>query len=186
MDIEYRKTRLTLPVEVDEKFSELDNDARDDYATALRAQGWTLQSISNSAGVTRERIRQIVADSTFVDSTVSLAEFPLPMPPAKPVKSPRVFVEPDPVKLERMLELQPLAQQVRANSPLYREEAEEYTNLVADVHLTDGVPMYRLAKRLGVTHGALRFRLARYGLKSPATGESKVYTPIKSGNRATA
>lgn len=184
--IEYRKTRLTLPVEVKDTFETLDNDTRDAYAVSLRANGWTLQSISDAAGVTRERIRQIVAEGEWQVAPVDVTGLPVPMPPAKPVKVPRVFVEPDPGKLARLVELQPLAQQVRANSPLYREEAEEYTAIVADVHMNDGVPLYRLAKRLGVTHGALRFRLARYGFKTPTAGQSKVYTPIKSGNRAPA
>lgn len=180
---EYRKTRLTLPAEVVETFATLDNDTRDAYAVALRANGWTLQSISDAAGVTRERIRQIVADGVWQIAPADVSGYPLPMPPVKPARVPRVFVEPDPAKLARLLELQPMAQQVRANSPLYRAEAEEYSKLVAEVHLTDGVPMYRLAKRLGVTHGALRFRLARYGYKKPIAGESKVYTPIKADNR---
>lgn len=180
---EYHKTRLTLPVEVKDTFETLDNDTRDAYAVALRANGWTLQSISNAAGVTRERIRQIVAEGKWQVAPADITGLSLPMPPEKPVKLPRVFVEPDPAKLARLLELQPLAQQVRANSPLYRAEAEEYTAIVADVHLEDGVPLYRLAKRLGVTHGALRFRLARYGKKAPTNGMSKVYTSIKEENR---
>jgi hypothetical protein len=101
------------------------------------------------------------------------------------VKPPREFVEPDPAKLARLLELKPFAQQVRSNGGKYRAEAEEYTALIAEVHLVDGVTLYRLAKRLGVTHGALRFRLARYGAKLPQNGgTSKVYNPILAENRA--
>lgn len=181
---EYRKTRLVLPPEVNEVFQSADNDTRDAYAVALRANGWTLQSISNSAGVTRERIRQIVAEGEWQVSLVDVSGYPLPMPPEKPVKAPREFVEPDPVKLARLVELQPLARQVRANSPLYRAEAEEFSKLVADVHMNDGVPLYRLAMRLEVTHGALRSRLGRYGLKLPVKGTSGVYNPIKAENRA--
>jgi len=82
------------------------------------------------------------------------------------------------VKLERLLELQPDAQKNRHNSNEFWDAAKEYTALVWEVHNQDGVTLYRLAKRLGLTHGALRFRLARYGYKLPQTGVSKVYTRI--------
>jgi hypothetical protein len=98
-------------------------------------------------------------------------------------KSTREFVEPSPETLKRLLELQPYAQQVRSYGKAYRKEAEEYTWLVNYAHTVEGVTLYRLAKRLGVTHGALRFRLARYGYKSPVSGASKAYTPILEENR---
>jgi len=154
-------------------------EKRNSYCAALRKAGWTLQSISDAAGLTRERVRQIVKEP----QTEDISDLPIPEPPKHERKEPRVYVEPDPVKLARMLELKPLAQQVRLNSPKYREEAEEYTRLIAESHLQDGVTLYRRAKRLGVTHGALRFRLARYGYKTPKNGESKVYTPIRPENR---
>jgi hypothetical protein len=72
---------------------------------------------------------------------------------------------------------------VRSNGKKYREEAEEYTKLLNHAHTVEGVTLYRLAKRLGVTHGALRFRLVRYGYKKPVTATSKVYTPILKENR---
>jgi hypothetical protein len=90
--------------------------------------------------------------------------------------------EPLPENIERMLELQPYAQMVRANSPRYRSEAEEYTRLVDLEHNARGVSLYRLAQLLGVTHGALRFRLVRYGYKT-TTSESRVYKRIIDDNR---
>lgn len=155
-------------------------EKRNSYCAALRKAGWTLQSISDAAGLTRERVRQIVKEPQTEDIT----GLPVPEPPKHERKAPRVYVEPDPDKLARLLELKPLAQQVRLNSPQYRAEAEEYTKLIAECHLEDKVTLYRLALRLGVSHGALRFRLARYGLKVPVNGTSKVYTPIKPENRA--
>lgn len=195
MTVEYRKINLVLPDEVGRAFAALGEDleARNIYSLALREQGWTLQSIAEATGVTRERVRQVT--NALIDSSgwepgdakrvaVSRYSVPLPTPPEKATKSPREYVEPDPEKLKRLLELQPFAQQVRANSPQYREEAEAYTKLIAEVHLEDGVTLYRLAKNLGLTHGALRFRLARYGYKLPITGRSKVYTRIDPSNRA--
>lgn len=185
-DTKYRKTNLVLPPEVAEAFAFASHDdrnleLRNAYAKALHLAHWTLQSISEAAGVTRERVRQLVAVE-YPD--VDLTGYPVPSPPVFEKAAPREYVEPDPVKLARLLELKPLAQKVRSNSPEHRAEAEEYTRLIADVHLNDGVTLYRLALRLGVTHGALRFRLARYGYKSPASGTSKVYAPILEKNRA--
>jgi hypothetical protein len=183
---EYKKTLLELPPEVHAAFARLDGDTekRNAYAAALRGAGWTLQSISAPSKLTRERIRQIVKEhDTGLEA--ELTDLPLPEPPRKKTKEPRAFVEPDPEKLARLLELQPAAQSVRSNSEKFREEAEEYTALVAEVHLKDKVPLYRLALRLGVSHGALRFRLVRYKYMEPKNGgSSKVYTPILESNRA--
>jgi hypothetical protein len=96
------------------------------------------------------------------------------------VKAERVFVEPSAETLARLKELQPKAQQVRSTSPRYRQEAEEYTALLNKAHVEEGVSVYRLAKRLGITHSSIRFRLARYGYKPTPTGsDSPVYRPLK-------
>ena len=107
----------------------------------------------------------------------------IPEPPIKLEKPKPVYIEPSPETLERLLQLQPYAQQVRSNGKKYRAEAEEYTALLNHAHVVEGVTLYRLAKRLGVTHGALRFRLVRYGYKQPITATSKVYNPIVQENR---
>lgn len=185
MTTEYRKTQLTLPAEVVAAFNSLgdDLDARNVYSAALRRAGWTLQSISAATGVTRERIRQINSGVTD-DALKALPDtLPVPSPPAKAVRERKQYLEPDAAKLARLLELQPLAQQNRHNSGEFRQAAEDYTALVWEIHNEDGVTLYRLAKRLGVTHGALRFRLARYGYKLPESGVSKVYTRIDPEHR---
>lgn len=182
--IEYQKTQLTLPSDVQSAFSTLADDleTRNLYAATLRRAGWTLASISKATGITRERVRQIA--ESFDDVLPPLpSNLPVPMPPEKVKRARKTYVEPDPVKLERLLELQPLAQQNRHNSTENRQAAEDYTALVWEVHNADGVTLYRLAKALGVTHGALRFRLARYGYKLPESGVSKVYTRIDPNNR---
>lgn len=185
MNTEYRKTRLTLPDEVVRAFDRLKDDpeTRKLYSAALRRAGWTLQSISAVTGVTRERVRQI-NESYPEGAEVALgADLPVPSPPLKPVRVRKTYTEPDPRKLARLLELQPLAQQNRHNSEEFRQAAEDYTALIWEVHNADGVTLYRLAKRLGVTHGALRFRLARYGYKLPESGVSNVYTRIDPAHR---
>lgn len=183
MPTEYIKKNQQLPEYIKDEFDHIvDSEIRDQLIRQLRTNGWTLESIASATDLTRERVRQI---------SIKEAPFPieikvdLPSPPLKPVKAAPSYIEPHPDTLARLLELQPYAQQVRSNGAKYREEAEEYTALLNHAHTVEGVTLYRLAKRLGVTHGALRFRLVRYGYKAPLTATSKVYTPINPENRAT-
>jgi hypothetical protein len=157
---------------------DLERDDRDSYIQALWEAGWTHRSIADASSISHERIRQIILQPRITENLL-----PVPDAPRKPQKVEPVYVEPNPEDLARLLELQPLAQQVRSNSPKYRAEAEEYTKLLAKVHLDDHVTIYRLAKRLGVTHGAIRFRLARYGYIT-ITGQSKSYQKVRDENRA--
>ena len=178
---EFIKKNQQLPEYIHDEFQNIiDSPNRDNLIRALRRSGWTLEAISVASGVTRERVRQIAAAS---EPDISALLVEIPTPPAKPVKAAPSYVEPDPATLARLLELQPYAQKVRSNGKKYREEAEEYTKLLNHAHTVEGVTLYRLAKRLGVTHGALRFRLVRYGYKAPVTATSKVYTPISAENR---
>ena len=176
-----KKRLIQLPKETSTTLSEMSNkDDRDDYVRALRKAGWTLQSISDAIGVSRERVRQICE----MDKNYSSREYLVPSPPMHEEKEKRVFNEPTAQTLARLLELQPLAQQVRSNSPRYRKEAEEYTALLNHARTVEGVSIYRLALRLGVTHGALRFRLTRYGYLPVTAGTtSRVYHLVK--NRVT-
>lgn len=177
------KRLIHLPPEVRAKILTLkDGDERNEYVRQLRAKGWTLQSIATACGISRERIRQIVEMPSVPGAELD-ETFIIPEPPFHPEKIKREYVEPSADVLARLLELQPLAQQVRSHSPRYRAEAEEYTRLLDQAHAGEGVTLYRLAKRLGVTHAALRFRLARYGYKPAPGATSKVYQPINSKNR---
>ena len=177
------KRLIHLPPEVRAKILTLkDGDERNEYVRKLRAKGWTLQSIATACGISRERIRQVI-EMPSVPGIELDDTFTIPEPPNHPEKAKREFVEPSDDILSRLLELQPLAQQVRSHSPRYRAEAEEYTSLLNQAHSIDGVTLYRLAKRLGVSHGAIRFRLARYGYKPAPNATSKVYQPINSKNR---
>lgn len=183
MSLKQQKQNLTLPVEVAEAFSSItDKRVRNGYVKSLRSVGWTLESISAVLGMSREAVRQIIARGADESRAVGL---PLPIPPLVEVveREKKVYAEPQPDRLARMLELQPLAQKVRSHSVDYRKEAEEYTLLLHKTHVEDGVSIYRLAKRLGVTHGAIRFRLARYGYKPSPKGSSKVYDAILDKNR---
>ena len=178
----YIKKNQTLPDHVKFQFEANSNSMyRDQLIRALVAAGWTFESISSASSLTRERVRQI-ARAIPKSPDIEL-DFEIPSPPSKPERPKPQYNEPHPDTLRRLLELQPYAQQVRSNGTKYREEAEEYTKLLNHAHVTEGVTLYRLAKRLGVTHGALRFRLVRYGYKQAITATSKVYNPIIRENR---
>jgi hypothetical protein len=184
-DRNYIKKNQKLPEEIRAEFEVItDNMRRDQLIRSLVDANWTYEAISNATGLTRERIRQIAnaEDKLAEEFRVELG-IEIPSPPLKPVKESPKYIEPHPDTLRRLLELQPYAQQVRANGTRYRAEAEEYTKLLDYSHTVEGVTLYRLAKRLGVTHGALRFRLVRYGYKKPITATSKVYQPIAQKNR---
>ena len=179
----YVKQNHELPDEVVELAKSIgDRDTRNAYVKALRGLGWTYESIGSAFGMTRERARQIAKSSVDTDS---VSAFPLPNPPIAPevVKTPRVITMPSDETLSRLLELQPLAQQVRSHSKKYRKEAEEYSFLLNKAIEVEGVSVYRLSKLLGITHGAIRFRLARYGYKTETTGNSPVYSAILDKNR---
>lgn len=177
-----KKANQILPWEISNQLKFASPADRDNLIRLLHNAGWTLSSISRSIELTRERIRQIASTPIDFDG-VAKTDYNIPNPPMYPEKKVREFVEPSPEILERLLELQPKAMQVRSHATRFREEAEEYTRLIAKAHLEDGVTLYRLAKRMGVTHSALRFRLARYGYKTSDKGQSKVYTPINPKNR---
>jgi len=166
-----------------------DRDMRAAYVYVLRMKGWTLQALAEALGLTRERIRQIeskASPSLALHVLSDPGSFPVPELETIEIEvlAPPMYTEPSPEALARLLELKPLAEKVRYDHSTYRKEAEEYSALIWHLYSVEGVTLYRLAKRLGVTHGALRFRLARYGYLLPKTGKSPCYTPIKQNNRA--
>ena len=166
-----------------------DADTLRHYVRVLRDSGWTLGSIAQPLGVSREWVRQLVNSVDDPEYSFAVANSrgflpPLPPEPAEPAAERKeiVRINPDPDVLSRMLELQPFAKQVRSNSPKYRAEGEEYTALLASEHLERQVPLLRLANALGVTHSALRHRLVRYGYKE-TDSTHRAYTPISDKNR---
>ena len=182
----------TLPGSVRAAFAAItDREVRDGYVAALRKREWTLSSIAEAAQISRERVRQIAGET----QPSNVQGWPLPEPPLKPQPAaPKQYAAPDPAKLQRLLQLQPLARKVTGNSESNRAAGEEYTALLWEIHHEDKVPLYRLAKFLPsesskgesttVTAGALRSRLARYGyLVPPAGGKSKSYNRINPDNR---
>ena len=178
----YIKKNQQVPKDI-VKFLKADKtpEVRDQLIHDLCDNHWTYEAVAAACEITRERVRQIYS-TELAHKRIKLP-FDIPEPPLKPERAKPVYIEPAPETLKRLLELQPYAQLVRSNGKAYREEAEEYTKLLNYAHTVEGVTLYRLAKRLGVTHGALRFRLVRYGYKKPVTATSKVYNPILKENR---
>lgn len=183
----YRKIMLTLPPETARTLKETkDRATLFAHLAALRDGGWTMECMADVVGVSRERVRQLIQKAGPIEQAKArsaAAGFVVPELPAIPERERPVRLSPIPENLHRLRELQPLAQQVRANSPRYREEAEEYTRLIYFEH-GRGVSIYHLAQLLGVTHGALRYRLVRYGYKH-TDAKSKVYKRILDKNRST-
>ena len=165
-----------------------DKDMRAAYIYVLRMKGWRLQALADALGLSRERIRQIevkASPSLAIHVLSNPGNFPVPELETKEVEVvDNTPVLPSEPTLKRLLELQPLAQKVRWDHSEHRAAAEEYTALLWHAHSVEGVTLYRLAKCIGVTHGAIRFRLARYGYLQPKTAKSKAYKPIKDKNRA--
>lgn len=185
----YQKVSLTLPEPTQGALRQAnenpDRTELKSYIVALRQEGWTLESIARPLGVTREWIRQMEADQADINAAVLFANSMGFVAPERPIIAQPTRAEkpqPDPAVLARLKELQPLAQLVRSSSPRYRAEAEEYTRLIYEEHTNRGISLFRLARELGVSHGALRFRLVRYGYKE-TTSTSKVYQPIREKNR---
>ena len=165
-----------------------DKDMRAAYVYALRIKGWKLQALADALGLTRERIRQIeskASPSLVIQVLAEPGSFPVPELDMVEIEvpAPHVPIVPSEKTLARLLELKPLAEKVRWDHSEHRAAAEEYTSLLWYAHDVEKVTIYRLAKCLGVTHGAIRFRLARYGYLQPKTAKSKAYTPIKETNR---
>jgi len=165
--------------------------SRDIYISVLREKGWTLQSIADAyekatkITMTRERVRQICLKE-FSDSDFRIFKSlsaPIPELPMHPLKEAKVYNKLSPETVKQLLKLQKSAQLVRSSSQKYRKEAEEYTSLLWESHTKDEISLYSMAKQLGVTHGAIRFRLIRYGYKKSNKSDNKVYQPIIRKNR---
>jgi len=175
----------SLPTEVGQLLRELGRPDRDAYLQSLRAGGWTMRALSEASALTRERVRQLLELPLEPAHREAVADLPVPELPAAALPARSLKADVSPETLARLLELQPVAQGVRSHAKRGRLEAEEYTELLAHAVRVEGVSVYRLAQRLGVTHNAVRFRLMRYGyLALPEGGAHRVYQPLLEKNRA--
>ena len=172
------KQQQELPKEVCELLKGLPLTERKAYSTILHNAGWTLQAIATPLGITRESIRLYAGTDHKEETLAKVSQLPLPEIPTVDVYKTLIKrTSPDPDVLLRLKELQPMAQQVRSSSPKFREEAEEYSRLIYET-LNKGVSSYRLARLLGITHGAIAFRMVRYGYNT-SKGKSGSYSLLK-------
>jgi hypothetical protein len=167
------KSKQTLPKEVKEAFLTITDKAdRNAYVCQLNDVGWSLTAIAEAVGVTREMTRLIAKDNTSSPSFEVLG-LPMPLPPRKIITK-QVRKPIDPEVLKKLKELHAVAKLIRGRTTKYRKEAEEFTKMIHDLTL-EGVSTYTVAKELGLTVGAVNFRLVHYGYKN-TTGKSRVLT----------
>jgi hypothetical protein len=146
--------------------------------------GWTQTAVGDAISMSREGVRQIHKKMLGVlGGSPAPSKAHLPLPPVRPVKPKKTYAVPSDSTLDRLRILMPIAQKVRGKGKSYRKEAEEFTALLNHAHKIEGVSIGRLSKLLGVSHGAIRFRLCRYGYLKPVSGKSMVFNPISLENR---
>ncbi|MDD4866190.1 MAG: sigma factor-like helix-turn-helix DNA-binding protein [Mycobacterium sp.] len=130
-----------------------------------RDTGWTLQTLGDALGLSRERVRQL-AECAYDCPTAELPTIP-PLPPR-----PRTLPPPPPPKPTideptaiRLRELQELARTVNgvtpADSPA-RRASEELAELMADLVGKD-ITQSDIARACGISASAVRFRIGRHG-----------------------
>jgi len=179
-----QKWGLVIPTEVTVALKDLrDNKHTEmfaDYVALLREEGWSLASIADPQGMTRERIRQIANSCKSLELAQAFADargWVVPRVPkleAKYLRKTPLPLKPSEETIARLLALKPVASSVRWTSNKGRAEAEEYVSIIAG-EIKRGVSVYMVAKVLGVTPLAIRSRLSRYGHLPPTTGGSETY-----------
>ena len=179
-----QKWGLILPTEVIVSLKDLrDNKHKEmfaDYVELLREEGWSLASIADPLGMTRERIRQIANSCKSLELAQAFADargWDIPRVPYLVPKYSRktpIPLKPSEETIARLMALKPVASSVRWAGSKGRAEAEEYVSIIAG-EVKRGVSVYMVAKSLGVTPLAIRSRLSRYGHLPPTQGGSEKY-----------
>ncbi len=154
-------------------------EERNQYVWRLRKEeGWSLESIGQAVGVTREMIRLIVDKLDREPFQLMLSVASQPVPKRARIKKVVYRKTPvDPEALKVLKELHATATLLRGKGSKNRTEAEEFTRLINEQTLL-GVSTYTIAKELGLTVGAINLRLIRYGYRKTA-GHSRATTRIK-------
>lgn len=174
-----QKTKIHLPTETKELLHSLPRKQRKAYMRLLVDKGWTLQSIAEVLGITRQAVDMFLKTNNYESWEADLVEaegLPMPELPSRPIyKSQRA--EANAEAIARLKELHEVAKLVRGNGKKHRAEADEFTRLAWE-QVQQGISVYSLAKSLGLTTSALMFRFVRYGYAT-SNGKSKAYSPIK-------
>jgi hypothetical protein len=160
-------------------------DPRLPMALRLAAQeGWTYVALAQPLGVSRERVRQLANGATGHAHGVDIPpppHRPDPQPPGTPPPtSPPTLSRQEVSRLRRMCRaVSAVNGATPADDPL-RHLSTQFTAELAAAH-TRGVSVYMIGKQLGVTHGAIRFRLGRHGyLPLPPSMRHQQYKGVTS------
>ena len=171
-----RKRNLSLPDETVELIKSLNRQEFISYCRALKAEGWTLQSIADAKGITRERIRQLVVGYPEVSASIDHLSVPkLPVIEAVKVVK-KVREVPDGVAM-LLKNLHSKAYWVRGKSSLNRKEAEQLGELISDLIYNQFYSINQVAKAIGVSHLAIRARLVRYGY-AKSDGKTRIFRQL--------
>lgn len=132
-----------------------------------REQGWTLTALGKAMGITRERVRQIVDQEPWQPYPPDVLT-PVPEPPRRPQRQPRLSVSVDPDTARQLRELWALARRCNgvtaADDP--RRVASERLSLLLATLVGRGVTPYHLAVHvLGCRPSAIYLRLGRHGYR---------------------
>lgn len=146
----------------------------------LVRRGYTLKAIGALLGVTGEAIRRRAirvpdAELVGIEAEVSKKK---PLPPAQPVQPRPSLTDSEVVRLQ---ELQPLARQKRGRTTAGSDvavAADEYNQILLVAH-ERGATAYTMAKQLGYTTAAVKFRLDRLlGTLPPSMQPSGKLDPL--------
>lgn len=157
-----------------DRLSEMSKEDGDKALAFLSKQGVSQPDLGNALGVSRYVIARRIkhAGGEVID--------PFAVEKPKKARAARAAALPSPETMARLIELQPEASKVRGKGDRGRAEAEEFMALIFKATTKEGATLYAIAKELGVTHGALHTRLARYGYTDGRNinGKSKSYRPL--------
>jgi len=130
---------------------------------ALRARGWTLESIGTPLGARRSTVRSWEFHSHAVPDP-HLPPPPSPPPPTSahpPPPYPPTIPAPTATQAERIRALAPKARRARAGTPpssSLAQARDELNELVTTLY-NQGVPISHLAHLAGVTYRAMSVRI---------------------------
>ena len=133
---------------------------------AVHGAGWSQSSIGRALGLSRERVRQFVAESDNRGETLTTYKGKIDAPPPRAPRASstgRPTAPPEVVDayVARLLKVQPLATQARGhhgpNSP-ERKASDEYSRILKEA-AADNVPITVLARRVNRSVAGLRTRI---------------------------
>ncbi len=146
----------------------------DAYLVAAVSRGWTLTALGDALGITREGVRlRCLKFPGFIGEVPDVPEAPRKPVAHRPPRRQRLLIKPE--MAEKLRQMQAVAATVNggmATDDPARRVSEEFAAICADL-VAQGVSVYTIAKTLGVTDGAIFFRLARHGYRPPAPSQGR-------------